>query len=104
MTLKEAISKIKNLDPKALGDVEGRFAFLIKGGDPEEFSIVIEEEKLTVFEEKLEYDCYIETDIETFHGIIDTTISPLSAFMTGKIRLSGDLSFAMKLNRLFGGV
>ncbi|MAS43037.1 SCP-2 sterol transfer family protein [Albimonas donghaensis] len=44
-----------------------------------------------------EADCTISADEETFRGLVSGETSPTSAFMTGKLRVDGDMSKAMAL-------
>ncbi len=44
-----------------------------------------------------EADCTISADEETFRGLVSGETSPTSAFMTGKLRVDGDMSKAMGL-------
>ena len=48
-------------------------------------------------------DCMILTTIETFQKLLAGDINPMMAVMTGKIKIKGDMSIAMKLKSLIGG-
>jgi len=45
-------------------------------------------------------DCTITTSIETIDGIRKGDINAMSAVMTGKVKIKGDMSLAMKLPTL----
>jgi len=47
-------------------------------------------------------DCTIAASEETFERIVDGKQNPLTAYMTGKIKVTGDLSAAMKLKEILG--
>jgi len=47
-------------------------------------------------------DCTIEADIDTFKAMFDGELSPTSAFMSGRIRIDGDMGVAMKAASLLG--
>lgn len=47
-------------------------------------------------------DCTISGSLDTFRDMFEGNLDPTSAFMTGKIRIDGDMGVAMKLARLFG--
>ena len=47
-------------------------------------------------------DCVIATDEETFLGVVKNEQSPIGAFMTGKIRVEGDMALALWLRDLLG--
>ena len=45
----------------------------------------------------VEAACTITTDMETFKGMYDKSVSPQAAFMTGKLKVEGDMGIALKL-------
>ena len=47
-------------------------------------------------------DCTIAADPETFKDMFDGELDPTAAYMTGKIRIDGDMGVAMKLGQLLG--
>src|SRR5262245_59024633 len=48
-----------------------------------------------------EPDCTISTSEETFQKLIDGEQNPTTAYMTGKLKIKGDMGAAMKLQKLF---
>ncbi len=50
----------------------------------------------------VEADCTITTDMETFKGMYDKSVSPQAAFMTGKMKIAGDMGIALKLQSVIG--
>ena len=46
-------------------------------------------------------DCTISTSEETFEKIVAGEVNPTSAYMTGKLKLKGDMGAAMQLQKLF---
>jgi putative sterol carrier protein len=42
-------------------------------------------------------DVILTADPETFQGMMDGKTNPTSAFMTGKLKVDGDMGMAMKL-------
>jgi putative sterol carrier protein len=46
-------------------------------------------------------DCTISTSQEVFAGIVAGEQNPTSAYMTGKLKIKGDMGAAMKLQKLF---
>ena len=46
-------------------------------------------------------DCTISTSQEVFEKIVAGEQNPTSAYMTGKLKLKGDMGAAMKLQKLF---
>jgi len=45
-------------------------------------------------------DCTVSASLETFQDLFAGELDPTSAFMTGKIRIDGDMGAAMKLSQL----
>ena len=44
-----------------------------------------------------EATCTISTDSDTMQSIMDGSSSPQAAFMTGKLKVAGDMSIALKV-------
>jgi putative sterol carrier protein len=55
---------------------------------------------VTVAESDAPADCMIATDEKTFLGIVSGEQNPMGAFMTGKIRVDGDMGLALRLRDL----
>ena len=47
-------------------------------------------------------DCVIRTSEETFLKIVNGRQSPMSAYMTGKVKVEGNMALAMQLRDLIG--
>jgi putative sterol carrier protein len=45
-------------------------------------------------------DCTLTADAETFEGMLSGDVNPTSAFMTGGLKVDGDMSAAMKLGAI----
>jgi putative sterol carrier protein len=50
--------------------------------------------------ENKEADCTITTTIETLRKLQQGDLNPMMAVMTGKVKIKGDMSLAMKLQSL----
>jgi putative sterol carrier protein len=48
-----------------------------------------------------EADCTIATSEETFLKLVSGEQNPTTAYMTGKVKIKGDMGAAMKLQKLF---
>ena len=55
-----------------------------------------------ITDEDAEAACTITTDMETFKGMYDKSVSPQAAFMTGKMKIAGDMGIALKLQSVIG--
>ncbi len=49
-----------------------------------------------------EADCTMTADAETFQGILAGDINPTAAFMSGRLKVEGDMGLAMKLGNILG--
>ena len=54
-----------------------------------------------ITDDDVEAACTITTDMETFKGMYDKSVSPQAAFMTGKLKVEGDMGIALKLQTVF---
>ena len=48
-----------------------------------------------------EADCTISVSQDDLQGMISGSVNPMTAFMSGKIKVKGDMGLAMKLQSLF---
>lgn len=70
-------------------DVEGHGALRIDEQGPRE-------------DDGSEAECTIRGSLETFRELFEGELSPTSAFMTGRIKIEGDMGVAMKVAGLLG--
>lgn len=54
-----------------------------------------------VSNEDLPADCTITISPDNFQKLVDGKLNPMMAMMTGKLKIDGDMSVAMKLQSLF---
>ncbi len=45
-------------------------------------------------------DCTLTADADTFQALMDGSLNPTAAFMTGKLAVDGNMGIAMKLGSL----
>ena len=55
----------------------------------------------TISNDNNDADCIIEINNENFSKILNKKMSSMSAFMTGKMKIKGEMGIAMKLSSLF---
>jgi putative sterol carrier protein len=83
--------KLAGLDTSYLFDIDGAGKWLVE----------IHDGHLHVTEGEGDADCTISTKAETFERIVAGEQNPTTAYMTGKIKIKGDMGAAMKLQNLF---
>ena len=54
-----------------------------------------------VSSDDIEAQCTIDISLDDFESMLSGDLSPMAAFMGGQIKVSGDMSVAMKLQGLF---
>lgn len=54
----------------------------------------------TVSNDNAEADCTVAISRENLAALIGGTLDPITGFMSGKFKVSGDMSVAMKLQRV----
>tara|TARA_B100001057_G_scaffold462818_1_gene516140 strand:- start:1113 stop:1403 length:291 start_codon:yes stop_codon:yes gene_type:complete len=74
---------------------DGSAKFKIEG----EGSIVINESKVYASDE--ETDVTFKASVEIFQEIFNGELDPTAAFMTGKLKIDGDMGTAMRLATVF---
>lgn len=82
---------VTQLNAKTGGSYDGSAKFVIEG----EGTIVLDEAGARAADEETEVT--MTSDAETFKAILDGDQDPTAAFMTGKLKVDGDMGQAMKL-------
>ncbi|WP_299647065.1 SCP2 sterol-binding domain-containing protein [uncultured Jannaschia sp.] len=85
--INEAVSQLST----KIGTFDGSVKFVVE----DEGSIMLDE--AGVREGDGDADCTMTADAETFRGILDGDVNPTAAFMSGKLKVDGDMGQAMKL-------
>jgi putative sterol carrier protein len=65
------------------------------------WTVDVNDGKLTVTEGGNEADTTITVSEDNFAQLISGDLNPTTAYMTGKLKVKGDMSAAMKLQKLF---
>ncbi|MEN9302477.1 MAG: hypothetical protein RL264_906 [Bacteroidota bacterium] len=51
--------------------------------------------------ESKEADCWVNVSLEDFQQLLTGDLNPMAAVMSGKVRINGDMTIAMKLPAIF---
>jgi putative sterol carrier protein len=81
-------------------DFDASYVFVVE--DAGTWSVKVAGGKVTVSEGDHGGECTFKTSEKTFQRIVDGEQNPLTAYMTGKLKISGDVGAAMKLKDLLG--
>jgi putative sterol carrier protein len=87
------------VDPSKAAGMTARYKFDIDGSGS--WLVDVDDGKVTVTEDGGDADCTISTSSETFLKIANGEQNPTAAYMSGKLKVKGDMGQAMKLQKLF---
>ena len=86
-------------DTSKTAGMTNSYLFDIEGAG--RWTVDVDDGTVTVKEGGCDADVTIATSQETFQKIIAGEQNPTSAYMTGKLKVKGDMGAAMKLQKLF---
>jgi putative sterol carrier protein len=87
-------------DPERLAGVESTYLFDVTGAG--RWLVAVHDGKVTVTENPDRgADVVFTLSSETFDRLLARKQSPMIAYMTGKLKISGDIGVAMELQKLF---
>jgi putative sterol carrier protein len=84
-------AKAAGLNASYRFDIEGAGTWLVE----------VDDGNVSVSESEGDADTVISTSTETFMKIANGEQNPTSAYMSGKLKVNGDMGQAMKLQKLF---
>jgi putative sterol carrier protein len=84
-------SKTAGMNNSYVFEVEGAGTWLVS----------VDDGRVSVTEGGGEADCTISATEENFQKMVSGDLNPTTAYMTGKLKIKGDMGAAMKLQKLF---
>jgi putative sterol carrier protein len=88
------------VDQSRTAGMNNTYLFDIEGAG--KWTVSLDDGKVSVTEgETGDPDCTITSSKENFERIVAGDLNPTSAYMTGKLKVKGDMGAAMKLQKLF---
>ena len=87
------------VDPAKAAGLTASYRFEIDGSGT--WTVDVDDGKVTVTENGAEADVTISSSSETFLKIANGEQNPTAAYMSGKLKINGDMGQAMKLQKLF---
>lgn len=87
------------VDASRTAGMHNSYLFDIEGAG--KWKVAVDDGHVTVTEGDADADAVISTSEDTFTKIANGEQNPTSAYMTGKLKVKGDMAAAMKLQKLF---
>jgi putative sterol carrier protein len=87
------------VDPSRTAGINKSYVFDIEGAGM--WKVDVTDAGVEVTEGGGDADVTIRASEETFRAVAEGKQNPTTAFMTGKLKIDGDMSAAMKLQKLF---
>jgi putative sterol carrier protein len=102
-TCEQIFTEMPNkFDAEAAGDWESKVLYKIEGDGGGNWIVEVKDGAAVVtVGECDDASATVETDAETWVGIAEGTVEPTTAFMTGKIRIQGNMADVMKSQSVF---
>jgi putative sterol carrier protein len=86
-------------DAEKTAGMTNSYLFDIEGAG--QWVVNVDDGTVSVSEGEGDADATIQTSSETFEKVVAGELNPTSAYMTGKLKIKGDMGAAMKLQKLF---
>jgi putative sterol carrier protein len=87
------------VDPAKTAGMNNSYVFDIH--DVGQWTVRLDDGAVTVDEGSADADCTISASQENFEQLVARELNPTTAYMTGKLKIKGDMGAAMKLQKLF---
>lgn len=97
----EKINEVLSADPSRTGGLQAVYQFNISGDDPGVYQVILTPESAKAVEGEQEIpNCTLEIDSNDFKDMLEGKLNGTAAFMSGKLRVNGDLGLAMRLESI----
>ncbi|WNF36774.1 SCP2 sterol-binding domain-containing protein [Bacillaceae bacterium IKA-2] len=99
-TLVELAEKM-NKNPEGISGVNRGYQFDLNGDEEGSYQVIIRDDQVQIFdEEKEEPDCTLTLSAENLLKLIAGKLNPTVAYMSGKLKIKGELGLALKLQSI----
>lgn len=102
MSVKETVEKLAakmKENPEHLGNLNSVFQLQLSGDEGGVYQLKVENQTVEVIEEqKYEPNITLEMSDNNFIKLANSSLNPTMAYMSGKLKVKGDLALALKLN------
>lgn len=101
-SVREVFEGICQAEPDGLQDTDCVFLFTLTGMESSRWTLALQRGKLTADErETATPDVTITLESPDLIALANRELNPMAAFMQGRIKLSGNMALAMRLQNLF---
>ena len=100
MTAQEFFTTLpERVDPAKTAGMNNTYVFDVDGAG--QWTVAVEDGAVSVTEGAGEADCTISASEDTLVNIAKGEANATTAYMTGKLKIQGDMGAALKLQKLF---
>ena len=100
MTVQEFFAQLpEKADPEKIAGMSNTYVFDVEGVG--EWTVAVDGGTVNVTDGASEADCTISASEETLLKIANGEANPTTAYMSGKLKIQGDMGVALKLQKLF---
>lgn len=97
----QKIEQVLNDNPKPHKGSQSVFQFEVTGEEKYIFQLHFQDGKATIVHDTVrESDCTLSMSDEIFHKFLNGKINGAMAYMTGKLKIKGDIGKALKLENI----
>jgi putative sterol carrier protein len=98
-SVSEFFEGLESVDSSKTAGMRNSYLFDIDGAG--QWLVRVDDGSIDVTEGSGDADCTISTSEESFLKMVRGEQNPTTAYMTGKLKIKGDMGAAMKLQKLF---
>ena len=101
INVQEVLERFSNVDPAKIQGINGVVLFDLSGEGGGQWTVTVADEKAELTEgEAASPNVTLAMDVQDFIAMSNGELNPISAFMQGKIKVSGDMSLVMRLQSI----
>ncbi len=103
-TAKQALQALsESADAEKLKGMDATILFDVSGEGEEQWTVTIQDGQVSVVEGGAEKPTItVEATAADLKALVEGELNPMAAFMKGRLKVKGDISMAMQLQKLFG--